>query len=78
MKFEKQDNWKDFKHLLEGNVIFALADKGSNIVYASNKEGQNWKIRMNDFPAEPLYTLIVDGNEIIHFNDWPENWSKPK
>lgn len=35
---------------------------------------QTFQIRINDFPEEPLYTLIIDGKEIIYFNNWPKNW----
>jgi hypothetical protein len=34
-------------------------------------------VRVNDFPAEPLYTLLVDGDEVEHLEDWPEAWQKP-
>jgi hypothetical protein len=34
-----------------------------------------WIIRLNDFPDEPLYTLIIDDNEIRSFDDWPSCWS---
>jgi hypothetical protein len=33
-------------------------------------------IRMNDFSDEPLYTLVVSGAEVIHYNDWPKNSGK--
>jgi hypothetical protein len=34
-------------------------------------------IRVNDFPAEPLYTLLVDGEAVEDLNDWPAAWVKP-
>jgi hypothetical protein len=34
-------------------------------------------IRVNDFPAEPLYTLLVDGEEIEDLEDWPQAWRRP-
>ena len=34
-------------------------------------------LRMNDFPEEPLYTLVVDSREIESFDDFPPAWSKP-
>ena len=34
-------------------------------------------IRVNDFPAEPLYTLFVDGEEVEELEDWPVAWLKP-
>ncbi|MGB1251884.1 MAG: hypothetical protein ACPG8W_14790 [Candidatus Promineifilaceae bacterium] len=35
-----------------------------------------WKIRLNDFPEEDLYTLMIDGQSIADFNDWPEAWKR--
>jgi hypothetical protein len=30
-------------------------------------------VRLNDFPAEHLYTLIANGAE-VNFDDWPRKW----
>jgi hypothetical protein len=38
---------------------------------------QTWLIRLGDFPAEPLYTLLVDGAEIESFDAWPAAWTRP-
>ncbi len=38
-------------------------------------EGKPVTIRLNDFPAENLYTLIADGSE-ISFDEWPSHWAK--
>ena len=35
------------------------------------------KIRVNDFPAEPLYSLFVDDEHVIDLEDWPPGWVKP-
>jgi hypothetical protein len=37
---------------------------------------QDWVLRINEFPEEPLYTLFIDDEEIGDFDDWPRNWSK--
>lgn len=34
-------------------------------------------IRINDFPEEEMYTLIVDDKEICDFSTWPSRWQKP-
>jgi hypothetical protein len=45
--------------------------------YFAEFAGERCLIRLNDFPDDNLYTLIVDGVEIAHFDDWPEFWSRP-
>lgn len=40
-------------------------------------EGERWTVRLNDFPEEPLYTLLVDGAPAGDFHDWPERWRRP-
>lgn len=45
--------------------------------YGAEVEGCRWLIRLGDFPAEPLYTLLVDGAEIGSFDTWPETWARP-
>ena len=36
----------------------------------------NVVLRLNSFPEEDLYTLIVDGVLVGSFNDWPSAWKK--
>jgi hypothetical protein len=45
--------------------------------YAASADGRDWLIRVNDFPAEAFYTLIVDGREIGDLDDWPPVWRRP-
>jgi hypothetical protein len=45
--------------------------------WTAEVDGQRWQIRINDFPDEVLYTLLVDGVEIGDFNDWPRRWTRP-
>lgn len=33
-------------------------------------------IRINDFPDEELYTLIVNNTPEMNFDDWPVAWSR--
>jgi len=44
--------------------------------FIANFEGKRCVIRVNDLPAEHLYTLIVDGEEVFDFDDWSEHWSR--
>jgi hypothetical protein len=38
-------------------------------------DGKTLSIRLNDFPAEHLYTLIAGRTE-VSFDNWPEKWTK--
>jgi hypothetical protein len=38
---------------------------------------ERWTLRLGDFPAEPLYTLVVNGEEIGSFDTWPVDWVRP-
>ena len=45
--------------------------------YRARIEGREWIIRVNDFPAEPLYSLMIDGQAALDLEDWPEVWIRP-
>ena len=36
-----------------------------------------WVLRVNDFPAEPMYSLLIDGRKAADFDDWPAAWKRP-
>jgi hypothetical protein len=37
--------------------------------------GLRLAVRMNDFPEETLYSLIVDDKAVANFDDWPAAWT---
>lgn len=45
--------------------------------FVAEYEGEKCVIRLNDFPDEHLYTLIVNGVEVADFDDWSARWSRP-
>lgn len=45
--------------------------------YVADLDSEKCVIRLNNFPDEHLYTLIVDKVEIADFSDWPEQWRRP-
>jgi hypothetical protein len=53
-------------------------DKSEDVEYPfqTNHEGYMLQIRLNDFPEEQMYSLIVNDEITEDFDDWPENWSK--
>ncbi len=40
-------------------------------------DGDRWEIAIGDFPAEDLYHLVVQDQEVETFNEWPAIWNKP-
>lgn len=45
--------------------------------YAAFVGDKIWTIRINDFPDEMLYSLLIDAEESLSFNSWPASWVKP-
>jgi len=45
--------------------------------YHAEIDGRTLTVRVNDFPAVPLYTLLVDGAELVDLDDWPTVWRRP-
>ena len=45
--------------------------------YRATVGGRDLVVRVNDFPAEPLYTLFVDEVDITDLEDWPAPWTRP-
>lgn len=43
--------------------------------WCTTLEGKKARVRINDFPAESLYTLII-GRFEADFDDWPSGWKK--
>jgi len=44
--------------------------------WAARYGGQTLALRLGDFPAEPLYTLVVDGIDALSVDDWPAGWTR--
>jgi uncharacterized protein YjaG (DUF416 family) len=44
--------------------------------WAAEVDGARWRVRLNDFPDEILYSLIVGDTVVGDFHDWPESWRR--
>ena len=46
--------------------------------YETVVAGERWRVRINDFPVdETKYTLFVEAEARLGFNDWPKAWVRP-
>jgi len=45
--------------------------------YRADFAGEPCLIRINEFPEDHLYTLIVNDREVATFDDWPQQWTRP-
>jgi hypothetical protein len=46
------------------------------IAYVAIVAGKNLALQMNDFPQEHLFTLLLQGQAVLNFNDWPEQFGE--
>jgi hypothetical protein len=51
--------------------------KESPYVFKSTHQGTALRLRLNDFPDEPLCTVIVDGTE-TDISEFPKCWTLPR
>lgn len=50
--------------------------RDSEFPWAAVCDGRELALRVNDFPTEPIYTLIVDGIEEQDVETWPAPWTR--
>jgi hypothetical protein len=50
---------------------------GAEFPYFATVSDQEWRIRINDFPAEPMYTLVINSTAVGDFDEWPDCWRRP-
>ena len=44
--------------------------------WSAEVDGSRWRVRINDFPDELMYSLEIDGVVVGDFHDWPEQWAR--
>jgi hypothetical protein len=47
-----------------------------NYPWATEVDGETWRVGLNDFPDDLMYTLIVNDQVIGKFHEWPEHWNR--
>lgn len=62
-----------FKKIVDARIQWQQL---SGPYFQSNFQGKIIKLRLNDFPDEVLWTLIVDGEE-LNLEETPPHWILP-
>jgi len=47
-----------------------------SIPWETQVDGHRWQVRLNDFPDEPMYTLLIDEALVGDFQEWPRYWDR--
>ncbi len=63
---------------IENSLFVQRFPSDPDFQYIAKMNGVTMKIRINDFPAEALYTLIAAEVAQESLDDWPSNWVRPK
>jgi hypothetical protein len=58
-------------------IAWQRSEENPDILYTANVDGQHLAIYLGDFPAEDLYTLLVEDVPVEALNDWPAAWVRP-
>jgi hypothetical protein len=64
------------QNYLEEKLVW-LRSSDPHYPYHAEFDGERCVLRLNDFPEDHLYTLLVDHVEVTSFDDWPEQWTRP-
>jgi hypothetical protein len=46
------------------------------VPWEAEGQGQRYQVRLNEYPDEWMYSLLVDGAVVGDFHDWPTAWSR--
>jgi hypothetical protein len=66
---------KDDLQLLRRKVVYESTGDPEYPLRAE-EAGTVWRIRINEFPDEPLFTLLIGEKEVIDFDNWPGRWKR--
>jgi len=44
--------------------------------WAAEVDGNSWRVRVNDFPDELMYSLMIGSENAGDFHDWPQTWQR--
>jgi hypothetical protein len=62
------------EHLARPLIWSATEDL--DVPWVTDADGESWRVRLNDFPDEFMYSLLIGGKVIGDFHDWPNTWTR--
>lgn len=65
----------ELERLKKKRLLWSSTDS-AEYPFKTNVDGVEYKIRINDFPAEAMYSIIRDGKTRGDFDDWPSPWER--
>ena len=74
VSFSISNNWDEHREVQRPVEWRTASGIGRLIMFEAAVCEQRWTVRLNDFPDEPCFSLLVDDTEIIHFDNWPKFW----
>lgn len=63
-----------FSVLLSEAVWVKAPLNDDGIAFVAKVAEKNLAIQVNDFPQEHLFTLLLDGQVVLKFDDWPDHF----
>lgn len=60
------------EYLFDLSLVWKKSESNS-LLYICFIEDQKYLLRLNDFPSEPMFTLLFEDLS-VDFDDLPDNW----
>jgi hypothetical protein len=78
LPFNISNNWDEHPELQRHIEWRRESGVEGRVIFEALVGTDRWTVRLNDFPDEPLYSLLIGSEEVFHFDNWPEIWgSRP-
>jgi hypothetical protein len=52
------------------------AAEDPDMPWITEVDGASWQVRLNDFPDELMYSLLIGDKVVGDFHDWPKTWKR--
>ena len=86
----RPSSWEEEDRRKKKGLVYASPELGEHLTrklswratndvdhpWATEFAGEKWRVGLNDFPDDLMYTLIINDAVIGKFHDWPEAWQR--